>query len=195
MERFRRGSPLLAAMLFILLLGLTLGLAAPRNVDAQTLERTRFAIGSYIQALPEAGISPAAECARALLLNGAFIAAIGLSGLSLTGLPLSAAILFLKGLSLGYAFSFLLDYHGPYGFVVIVLSLLPPNLLLLPLFVLAAAAATAFSLSLFRAKPVLARALSLYGLRFAALLTLTAVAAFIQGYICPLLLRLFFVII
>lgn len=195
LQRLKRGGPLLTGMLFALFLGLAVGLAAPQRMDAETLAHTRAAIGSYIQALPEADISPHAECGRALLLNGALIVFIGLSGLSLLGLPLSAAILFAKGLSLGYAMSFLLDYQDISGFVVIFLSLLPPNLLLIPLFVLSASLAATFSLSLFRTQAELGQRLRIYGLRFTAVLALTALAAFVQGYICPLLLTLFFVVI
>lgn len=193
--RLRAGGPWLCGLLLILLMGLALGMAAPKAVDEQTLAHTQLFIGSYIQALPELGLEPAVEFRQALLLNGVMIFAIGLCGLHLLGLPLTVSLLFLKGLSLGYAISFLINYQGLSGFVFIFLSMLPQNLLFIPVFVLAAYLSVRFSLSRFFAKSAPARAIGAYSLRFAVLLAAAVVASLVQGYVCPLLLKIFFIII
>ena len=191
----RRGGTMLALMIFMLFLGLFVGFAAPSTMDEEAAQRTRLYIGNYIQALPDAGISPAAEAGQAFLLNGAILLALGLAGLHLFGLPLCAALIFLRGLSIGYAMSFLLDYQGASGFVVIALSMLPPNLILLPLLVIGGVVAGNFSRALLRNKNTNSLALGVYGLRFLFLLFGVGIGSLVQGYICPLLLRLFFIII
>lgn len=195
LARLRGSWPLLAVLLFALLMGLVMGLSAPKTADAEALERTRLMVGNYIQALPATYIDSWQESRQALLLNGGLLGAMALCGLHLLGLPLVVALLFAKGFSLGYAAGFLLDYQGVSGFAVIFLSMLPQNLLLLPIFIAAAYLAACFSLSLLSVRPLVASGLALYGLRFAALLVAVFVAALIQGYICPLLLKMFFVII
>lgn len=195
LEKIRSGGPLLAVLVFVLVLGFFLGLAAPTTMDEDAASQTRLFIGNYVQALPEAGIKPGYEALQAFLLNGSLILGIGLLGLHLFGLPLAAAMLFFKGLSLGYAMSFLMDYQGTRGFVVIALSMLPQNLVLLPVFVVAALLAANFSLTLHRSKPLFGRDLAVYGMRFLMLLGGVLIGSLVQGYICPLLLKLFFVII
>jgi stage II sporulation protein M len=195
LANIRRGGTMLIVMIFMLFLGLFVGFAAPSTMDEEAAQRTRLYIGNYIQALPDTGISPAAEAWQAFLLNGAMMLALGLLGLHVFGLPLCAAMLFLRGLSIGYAMSFLLDYQGASGFVVIALSMLPPNLILLPLLVIGAVVAGNFSRTLLRNRSTNSLNLGVYGLRFLFLLIGVGLGSLVQGYICPLLLQLFFIII
>lgn len=193
--KMRRSGTMLALMIFVLFFGFFVGFAAPTTMDEEAAQRTRLYIGNYIQALPEAGISPGAEAWQAFLLNGAMMLGLGLMGLHLFGLPICIAVLFLRGLSIGYAMSFLLDYQGSSGFVVIALSMIPPNLILLPLLAIGGVVAGNFSLALARRQGISSFALGVYGLRFLFLLVGVGIGSLVQGYIGPLLLRLFFILI
>lgn len=75
---------------------------------------------------------------------------IWLLGLSVIGLPVIFILLFIKGLMVGFTVGFLVDQMGFEGFLFAFSAVFPQNVFLIPLFILAAAAATNFSVRLWR---------------------------------------------
>lgn len=195
---FLRNKLLYMLLFVIMVTGFAFGMAAPVSMDAETAAQCRAYIGDYLTLLPTAQIDCFAEFLRALRLNGAILAVILLAGLHLVGVPLIAAALFYKAFTIGFAAGFLLNYQSMRGFLIIVFSILPQNMLLLPLLLWAAGEAVSFSLLLWRGNNSFAaerrRLLSRYGLFSLALCGFILVSALIQGYLSPLLLELFFLI-
>jgi|GEM_PF-5296135 len=187
----------LAALTLVLLTALMFGLASSAVMEETAAERTRAYIGNYLEVLPAVEPDQAGEFQRALALNGVLWLALAAAGLSRWGLPLILAVLIVKGFTLGYAVSFLLGYQSGRGALIVLLSLLPHHLLLLPLLLLMSADALVAGGWFSRNRQGRGLPLQTYanwGRRAALYGAVMIVAALVQGYICPLVLHLLFLI-
>ncbi|WP_416149635.1 stage II sporulation protein M [Salipaludibacillus sp. HK11] len=75
---------------------------------------------------------------------------IWLLGLSVIGLPIVFILLFIKGLMVGFTVGFLVDQMGFEGFLFAFVSVFPQNIILIPIFILVASAASSFSIKIWR---------------------------------------------
>lgn len=82
--------------------------------------------------------------------NVMLIAAIYIAGLSVIGIPVMLGLLFVRGFAIGFAVWFVLNEIGWPGVLLILASILPQNLILIPAILFAAAVAISFSLLLIR---------------------------------------------
>jgi len=80
--------------------------------------------------------------------NLKYLVLIWFLGLSIIGMPLIFILIFMKGFVIGFTVSFLISQMQWRGFVFSVVSILPQNLLIVPVFIIASVAGIAFSLSL-----------------------------------------------
>ncbi|MCR6110571.1 stage II sporulation protein M [Bacillus sp. A301a_S52] len=71
-------------------------------------------------------------------------------GLSVIGLPIIYILLFVKGVMVGFTVGILVDQMGVNGFLFAFTSVLPQNIVLIPVFITAATMATAFTVKLWR---------------------------------------------
>lgn len=133
---------------------------------------------------------------QAAVKNFANLGKIFLLGLTVIGFPLILVIIFTRGFVLGFTVCFLIREKAIWGGLIALLAILPPNLLSLPAYILAAAAAINFSLYLIRSKntPILNYALS-YLLLMIVLFIVMLGAVLIEGYLSPLFIQLLGVII
>jgi len=141
------------------------------------------------------GISGESILLRAFINQGKSILLIWFLGLTVIGMPLILALVFLKGYSLGFTVGFLVQEKAGAGIIVAILSILPQNLVYLPLIIIWAVVGVNFSVYLARGRQD--RTLSLgtglmgYTLLMLLFLGLIFVGAFIEAYLCPWFLRLF----
>lgn len=133
---------------------------------------------------------------QALFKNLYNLAKIFGLGLTVIGLPLILAIIFTRGFVLSFTVAFLIQEKAWQGGLLALLAILPPNLLSLPAYFLAAVIAINFSLFLLRGSSQRNVSLPQY---FAGYLLMTLVlglamtaAALIEGYISPLAIRLLY---
>ena len=120
---------------------------------------------------------------------------IWLAGITVIGAPLILIALFIKGMSIGFTVSFLVKDLGASGGATAVMSVLPHNLLLIPMFILLGAVTLGFCVDFVKAnvlklkgtessKPALART------AVATIIStlIIAAAAFVQAFVSPALL-------
>lgn len=185
-------------LLLTLAMGLAFGLASPVAMEPEQAERCRSYIGDFLELLPGARIDRLAEFRAALAQNGLLLLLILLFGLHLVGAPLIAALLFYKAFTIGFATAFLLAYQTQGGALILLLSLLPQNLILLPLLLRVAGEAAALSLTLWQQHSQLVserrRVLGQYALFSLLAVALLLVSSLIRGYLSPLLLEFFFLL-
>jgi stage II sporulation protein M len=79
-----------------------------------------------------------------------YIALIWLLGISVIGLPVILILLFTKGIVVGFTVGFLVDQLGWQGFMLSVVSVLPQNLVVIPLYIVVSALAVNCSMKLIR---------------------------------------------
>jgi stage II sporulation protein M len=116
-------------------------------------------------------------------------------GISIIGLPVILIILFMKGMAVGFTVGFLVNQMGWDGFLLSFVSILPQNLLIIPLFIIMAALSVTFSLKMIRNQfmkkvnqPVLPQFFR-YLFSFAIAVVFVAAAAGIEAIISPALLK------
>lgn len=133
------------------------------------------------------------EALRAALeTNGLTIAGIYLSGLTIIGIPVIAGLLFVRGFALGFTAGFIIGQKGWQGVLIATAALLPQNLILVPVLVLASALAACFATALvrriFNPRVPVATGLARYSL-FMAVMALAALGCgFIEVLVTPQLL-------
>jgi len=81
-----------------------------------------------------------------------YLVIIWFLGLSIIGMPLIFLVVFMKGFIIGFTISFLIAGLQWKGFVFSMVSILPQNLLIVPVFIIASVAGISFSLSLLRSR-------------------------------------------
>lgn len=182
----RYGLWLLAAAL-CLLIGLVAGIITAADIAEQNSELGTFA-DTFLKALPELAMDSSLETGTALAGNWRFFAVIWFLGLSVFGIPLVGLLLFLRGFALGFSVSFLVGRQLSAGLLVAILGVLPQNLLLVPAMIIAGTLAAVFAQKLWHGK-VLWRSIGVYSGCFILIFLVTAVAAWLQGYVSPVLLK------
>ncbi|WP_202076807.1 stage II sporulation protein M [Caldalkalibacillus salinus] len=120
---------------------------------------------------------------------------IWLLGLSIIGLPIILILLFLKGVFVGFSVGFLVHQLGWEGFLLSLVSVIPQNMVVVPLILLMSVLSISFSLQLIgyifgqnrvKRKPRLGYYMAIM---FGASLILFVVALF-ETYISPVFMRL-----
>ena len=149
--------------------------------------------------LPNASFNSFDECIRAFTINSLLLLVIYLGGMHLLGVIFVGAIIGYKGFTLGYSMGFLLNYQGLSGFLMILFSLIPQNILLIPAFFYFSYISVNQSIIIWGGKGSNGiekkNSLVTYTKIFIVILAVVLVASLIQGFICPLLLKILFIII
>lgn len=82
--------------------------------------------------------------------NSKFIGLMWILGISIIGLPIILILLFIKGMVVGFTVGFLVSQMGWQGFMLAFVSILPQNLIIIPVFILMAALSVIFSLRMIK---------------------------------------------
>jgi stage II sporulation protein M len=116
-------------------------------------------------------------------------------GLTVIGMPIILGLIFLKGFSLGFTIAFLVQERAESGVLISILSILPQNLVYIPLVIIWSVVGINFSVYIARGRAgsavSLGRALISYTLLMMVFLLIVLVGAFIEAYLSSWFLRLF----
>ena len=152
-------------------------------------------LAGYLSRLGDAAARDAAGSFRgSLLLYGQWLAAIWLLGLSVIGLPLVFAIVFLKGVLSGFAAGVLIGEYSWKGFLLALAALVPKNALALPALTVAAVSAARFARiavnrRLFRKKGSLGPPLAAHTAACALMMGVLCLASLMEAYVSPWLMN------
>lgn len=115
-------------------------------------------------------------------------------GLTVIGLPLILGIVFVRGFSLGFTVGFLVHEKAGAGIVLILLSIVPQNLVYIPLFLIWSVIAMNFSIYLVKGRTAmnlpLAKALTVYTSLMLIGSAFLLAGSLIETYLSPWLLSL-----
>ncbi len=192
---FRQKRLLIIGAAAVFAAGLAAGCFLPGRLSGEALSPLSTLAEQYLQALP-AGAESGAELLRAWRNISLSLGLLWLLGMTAVGLPLVFLALAYKGFALGFTAAILIMQDHFEGITAALLTLLPQNLLLVPLWLLAAVLAADFSLDIWRGALDSARFLGKrtlrYSLLFAALLLPGACGALLQAKAVPALLAALF---
>lgn len=176
----------------ILLLGIALGSMAVSILSpSQKADLLKY-LGGYLSHLGSGQGSGPSLMRVALSTNLKALLIFSLLGVSIIGLPVMCLMLFLRGFVVGFTTGFITGELGSKGLFVLLAGVAPANLLLLPAFLMTAAAAFGYTglviRSRMRFKGGLPAALTAYGGLCAVSGALVLVGSLIEAYFTPLLL-------
>lgn len=131
---------------------------------------------------------------ESFMTNGKFILISFLSGLTVIGIPVIVLMLFMRGVILGFTVGFIFTHSSFRGLFFALTAIVPHNLFVIPALLLASVASISFSwvilLKVARNKNF---NIKTYLINYCALtllsLSLISVAALVEAYIIPVLLK------
>ncbi len=115
-------------------------------------------------------------------------------GLTVLGLPLILGVVFLRGLSLGFTLAFLAQDQNYAGLWIALVSVLPQNLVYIPLLIIWSVIAVNFSVFIVKSRSSagisLGRGMMGYTLIMSLFILLTLAGSLIEAYLAPWLLEM-----
>jgi stage II sporulation protein M len=127
--------------------------------------------------------------------NSKFIGLIWILGISIIGLPVILILLFLKGMVVGFTVGFLVSQMGWKGFSLAIASVLPQNLIIIPVFIIMAALSVIFSIRMIKKQFMKTYAQPMvplfkgYIFALIAAIIFISVASGIEAYLSPVLMK------
>ncbi len=176
----------------VFLVGLVMGGQKVEGLEGGVRDYLRELIDTYLQEGQKAPIYGPGILLAALATQAKTVVAIWFLGLTVIGVPLILAVVFLRGYALGFTVGFLVQQKGGAGVIMSILSILPQNLVYIPLLIIWAVIAVNFSFYLIGRHPgaALGKTLINYSLLLAVFLVLFTAGAFIEAYLSPWFLSL-----
>lgn len=140
-----RAALLLSTILF--LSGSSAGVFLELAMDSNEKQLMAQFLRAFLAAGGNSAPNPFELLASGIELNLFLLAMMMLAGLSAIGFPAAHLIVLYKGMAIGFSASLILETSASRGIPSLLLSMLPQNLLLIPAFLLAAAASQNYALA------------------------------------------------
>ncbi|MBE3520027.1 MAG: stage II sporulation protein M [Firmicutes bacterium] len=190
---FRVSSPLVLSLAFFIL-GAVLGAVAVKALDPMEKAELLSYVQVFLTTLNNPGIDSLSVLKIALLQNLKTALLVWALGLTIIGIPIACALVFVRGFALAFSASFLVS-EGPRGPLLVLLGLVPHNLLAVPALIFMVSYAVSFSFALIRERAYLAPAqlwnqVFKYTAYWARLCGLFLLAAVLEAHLSPLLIGL-----
>lgn len=194
---FREHSSIYLFVTVLFLMGVIFGAVVVNSLSITQKEDLFYYLSQFFGLMAEGKVAASNDLFfQSLLHNSKFIGLMFILGISIIGLPIILIMLFLKGLVVGFTVGFLVNRMGWDGFVISFVSVLPQNIIIIPVFLIASALSVSFSLKMIQrqfmkrpGQPILPM-LGRYALSFLAALLFLAAAAAIEAHISPILMKM-----
>lgn len=152
-------------------------------------------IDNYLLGSSQAKINGSKLLFYAFLNQAKTFVGIWFLGLTMIGMPLILGIAFFKGLALGFTIGFLIQEKASAGILISILTILPQNLVYIPLLIIWSVIGIKFSVFIAVGRQgssiSLGRAFLSYSVLMLLFLLLVLIGAFIEAYFSPWLLHHF----
>ena len=190
---FRPSPPLVVSLVFFVL-GTVVGGVAVGALDPTEKAELLSYVQVFLTSLDNPGIDSLSLFKIALLQNLKTALLIWALGLTIVGIPVACALVFVRGFALAFSAGFLVA-EGPRGPLLVLSGMVPHNLLAVPTVILMVSYAVSFSFGLIRERGHLSPAqlwsqVFKYTGHWAGLCALFLLAAVLEAYLSPLLMRL-----
>lgn len=178
----------------IFILGLVLGNYKAGALDAEVKSHLLGLLDQYLKEGGRSTLSGQALLIQSFLNQARSLALMWFLGLTVIGIPLILGLVLWRGFSLGFTVGFLIQERGGTGIVLTILSILPQNLIYIPLLLMWAVIAIKFSLFILQGRREmsisLGRGMILYTLLLLFFLLLALCGALVEAYLSPLFLSI-----
>lgn len=187
---FISGWPIFLIVLAVFFSGLLVGSISSSKMDKPKTDELSIYVSEFLQRAGEINFDSKKIAKNAIINNVIIVASIYLLGLTVIGIPMTLAILFVRGFVIGFAVGFLTRDLSIEGIFLSITAILPHNLLYIPAICFGAASSMMFALHL--SKRNSNRDVRIWPgfLKYTAVMTavllITMVAGLVEGYVTPL---------
>lgn len=181
-------------ILIIFLTGLILGNYRVLSLEGGVKSHLLTLIDDYLRGGIEGTLDGQSIFFSAFLYQAKSVFAVWFLGLTVIGLPLILAVVFLRGFALGFTVGFLLQEKAGAGIMITAMSILPQNIVYIPFLIIWAVIAINFSVFIVKGKKSeffsLGRAFIVYSIWMLIFMSIFLAGAFIEAYLSPWFLSL-----
>lgn len=183
------------AIIFIFVLGVSLGALTVNNIDQDTKNEVNTYIQGFISISQDNGISSAGVLKQSIKFNFTYTLILYLLGLASFGVFITPVLTGFRGFCIGFTVAFLTESLGRGGYLLSVASVLPQNIIIVPaIFIISVCSANA---SLMKLRNRFSRKLNstgnytaAYTISILAVFALFLVGSLIEAYITPVFIRI-----
>ncbi|HBQ26226.1 MAG TPA: stage II sporulation protein M [Syntrophomonas sp.] len=192
-QHISENRPQYIIVIFIFLVGLVMGNYQVLGLDGGTKSQLSSMVEGYLRG----GIDGSPTGSE--ILGAAFFKQVQVTvllwflGLTVIGFPLILGFVWFRGFSLGFTISFLLHDRAGAGLLITVISVLPQNLIYIPVFLAWSVTAINFSIYVLKGRNSgvsLGRAVMGYTILMLVYLLIFLAGAFVEAYLSPWFLSL-----
>lgn len=193
---FREHSSIFLFIVILFLMGVIFGAIVVNSMSITQKEDLFYYLSQFFGQILNGKVAENNDLfAQSFLHNSKFIGLIWILGISIVGLPVILILLFIKGLVVGFTVGFLVSQLGIKGFLLAFVSILPQNLIIIPVFIMMAALSVIFSLRMIKkqffkkyGQPILPFFKN-YILTFIIAVVLISAASGVEAYVSPWLMK------
>ncbi|MCG8482306.1 MAG: stage II sporulation protein M [Clostridia bacterium] len=182
--------------IFFLILGISIGAFAEKMMSVSQKNDLLMFVDSYFNVMHLENISKSQIFIQSLVNNYKILIIILLSGATVIGFPIALIALTFKGITVGFAAAFFMEEMKIKGLFITISSILPQNLVFVPVLVMAVSVALGFSSKILLRKGNTGNnkgyiyQLSTYLIVFMILGGIYFVGCLIETYISPALIKM-----
>ncbi|SDM47805.1 stage II sporulation protein M [Bacillus sp. OK048] len=193
---FREHSSIFLFIVILFLMGVIFGAIVVNSMSITQKEDLFYYLSQFFGQILNGKVAENSDLfAQSFLHNSKFIGLIWILGISIIGLPVILIVLFIKGLVVGFTVGFLVSQLGIKGFLLAIVSILPQNLIIIPVFIMMAALSVIFSLRMIKkqflkkyGQPILPFFKN-YIITFIIAVVLISAASGVEAYVSPWLMK------
>lgn len=146
---FREHSSIFLFVIVLFLMGVIFGAVVVNSMSLTQKEDLFYYLSQFFGQISSGKVAADQDLfLQSFFHNSKFIGLMWILGISIIGLPIILILLFIKGMVIGFTVGFLVNQMGWNGFLLAFVSILPQNLIIIPVFIIMAAISVSFSLKM-----------------------------------------------
>lgn len=193
---FREHSSLLIFIVILFLMGVIFGAIVVNSMSFTQKQNLFYYLSQFFGEISNGKVADANDLfLQSLFHNSKFIGLMWILGISIIGLPITLLLLFMKGMVIGFTVGFLVSEMSWKGFLLASVSILPQNLIIIPVFIMMTLMSVSFSFIMIRKQfmkkygqpiiPIFKR----YILALIIAVLCISVASVIEAFLSPILMK------
>ncbi|CRK84000.1 stage II sporulation protein M [Neobacillus massiliamazoniensis] len=148
---FREHSSIFLFIVVLFLMGVIFGAIVVNSMSITQKEDLFYYLSQFFGQISNGKVADNNDLfTQSFLHNSKFIGLMWILGISIIGLPVILILLFIKGMVVGFTVGFLVNQMGMKGFLLAFVSILPQNLITIPVFIMMAAFSVIFSMRMIK---------------------------------------------
>lgn len=148
---FREHSSIFLFIIVLFLMGVIFGAIVVNSMGITQKEDLFYYLSQFFGQISNGKVAETNDLFfQSFFHNSKFIGLMWILGISIIGLPIILILLFLKGMVVGFTVGFLVSQMGWNGFLLAFVSILPQNLIIIPVFIIMAAFSVIFSIRMIK---------------------------------------------